>query len=891
MTNLKWIDPSRIQKNWELNPRERDAAHIQNLAKHMNSGGYDKDFPIIVYNLEDSTWELPFAATGFHRLEAAMLKSDEFPHLPLKRVYAEVRDGTIDDLVKTMMLDNFRWDPGVNRRLGKMPTRNEVRAMRHRLLFIPSEFEKGDRMLASEWGCDHKTIGGLRDKLIEEVQGGDFSPPQFVNDTDISDILKIHESDMYLALDGNKHPRRKRNGSDPSPQEELPGVPTTEEISDKEKRKGWVALSVKIAHSIIGLELNNLIQTYCIRRLKAPREVRTWEDPDYAKGVDDAKLWLTAFESPQPDGEMTLMLEEIGLINEVLGTYKALMGDQFHIEMLSTEGKDAKKAVMSLRTADFEAMDRSLRMELLGDLKNEFGYVSEFEEKAHAEKERQSEAEKAEKELEEAREEVQASRRAMWNARDETGLTSHSTPDEFQCAALKSLGLSEDARQYMFEVAIRDPLLDLPLSGLRTWRSRFDTLKIGIEQKAEWVKALYPQPDLEGLKAALNDKHWRHEHNWGSLTPADMNALAEKYHCTLADVRQAKKEVALENPPPDWEGLEVAIRSAEISNGTYDLFKLAKKHHMGALESVAVMELQKKIVAELDEEPDHEQIQTEHTDRLKALPGEIRDYIPKWQEAHAIEGEITLKLLVMARWELVHIIERGPNPFFKEEMEDILKRMKANDSALVEKVCELLDGKPDTTITAEGAAQMERDYPPIDDATAEPESDKQDPTYDEWKEKWEPQLIEVFQSHGVEYGSVAIDQGVMKDYEKWPWNLSVEQLERLITESKTIVNHPKIPEIAWKRNRGKEGILWALDVLGLNEDGSAPDSEAGDISDALAVVRFQVASSGKTVMMPGVNITDHTMTEDEFDDLLYSLEEKLKDHLGSIGIVVRDANV
>ena len=348
----------------------------------------------------------------------------------------------------------------------------------------------------------------------------------------------------------------------------------------------------------------------------------------------------------------------------------------------------------------FGAITRTIEQESgwVKELLDEFREDERLENDADAEKEKQSEAEKAEKELEEARKEVQASRWDMWRARDETGLTSHSTPGVFQIAALKSLGLSEDAEQYMYE-SVKDPLLDLPLSGLRTWRSRFDTLKIGIEQKAEWVKALYPQPDLEGLKAALNDKHWRHEHNWGSLTPADMNALAEKYHCTLAHVREAKKEVARENPPPDWEGLEVAIRSAEISSGTYDLFTLAKKHHMGPLDSVAVMDLQKKVVEQLKsaevEEPDYEQTQSEHTERLKALPGEIRDYIPKWQEAHAIEGEITLKFLLNARCQIEYGRERGPDPFFKEEMQDLLDSMKSNDAALVKKVRELLGGKPE----------------------------------------------------------------------------------------------------------------------------------------------------------------------------------------------------
>ena len=139
-------------------------------------------------------------------------------------------------------------------------------------------------------------------------------------------------------------------------------------------------------------------------------------------------------------------------------------------------------------------------------IQQESGWVKELldkfveDERADAEDEadweQRQEAEKAKKEIEDAREDVKSSRYAMWKVRNETGLSKHSTPDEFQIAAVKSLGLSEDAKEYMYE-SVEDPLLDLPLSGLRTWRSRFDSLTIDIEQGSEWAKALIPQHDEE----------------------------------------------------------------------------------------------------------------------------------------------------------------------------------------------------------------------------------------------------------------------------------------------------------------------------------------------------------------------------------------------------------
>ena len=722
---FKWIDPSRIQKNWELNPRERDAVHIENLAKHMNSDGYDKEFPIIVYNLEGETWELPFAATGYHRLEAAMLKSEEFPHLPLKRVYVEVRDGTIDDLVKTMMLDNFRWDPSVNRKLGKMPNRNEVRAMRYRLLFIPSEFKKGDRMLASEWGCDHKVVGRLRDKLIEEVQGGAFTPPQFVNQTDIVDILKIYESDMFLALDGNKHPRRDRNGNGNQP--ELPGVPSTDAAKSEALHAEWVSISLKVGKCLQDLDFKHLLSTTLIRRLKAPRETVAWtEDADYEKGIKDAQVWLAEFSDWRAsaeangsiDGEMALMLEELSLINEVLGIYKPLIGSHFHEEMLSTDGIDAKTALQSIGSADWELQDRSVRMECLRDLQKVFAHVCRFEEEARAAKAEVDRQAQEEALIGKARETFKASKASVSKAWEDSGIQCHLLGDVDEEAVVSIAAKAFDCDFGMlfeiFSITWSDRLSNLSIKELNQWREKLDEIRVALQQKGECFSHLFSQPDaclkeiktelhkqntldylddaalkdtykvdgetlaglkdqanadgckwieeqharyiqeafdiylteyaehdweefwkaaaeedsrlslevfdgtrekgdildyrvlynelngikrfkqhlkekrgivekflvkpeLDALKADLKVNHWDHEHSWDDIPPSGINHLAEKYHCTAENVREAMRDIetdAMKQIKIDHSNAQLGVQAAFFDNNLHNLMEV-----------------------------------------------------------------------------------------------------------------------------------------------------------------------------------------------------------------------------------------------------------------------------------------------------------------------------
>lgn len=109
--------------------------------------------------------------------------------------------------------------------------------------------------------------------------------------------------------------------------------------------------------------------------------------------------------------------------------------------------------------------------------------------------------------------------------------------------------------------------------------------------------------------------------------------------------------------------------------------------------------------AEKAEEPvDWDQRHKEHVARLEALPGEIKAFIPTWIDGDSIpsewfkgyEDQITLKLLLNARCQIEFNRERGPDPFFKEEMEDLLERMKTSNQLLIDKVSLLLGVNQET---------------------------------------------------------------------------------------------------------------------------------------------------------------------------------------------------
>ena len=62
-------------------------------------------------------------AADHHRLAAATQSDVLYPNLPLTEVWAELEDGTLDDVIRIMQEDNFRHDASVNASVGLPLTR------------------------------------------------------------------------------------------------------------------------------------------------------------------------------------------------------------------------------------------------------------------------------------------------------------------------------------------------------------------------------------------------------------------------------------------------------------------------------------------------------------------------------------------------------------------------------------------------------------------------------------------------------------------------------------------------------------------------------------------------------------------------------------------------
>ena len=147
--------------------------------------------------------------------------------------------------------------------------------------------------------------------------------------------------------------------------------------------------------------------------------------------------------------------------------------------------------------------------------------------------------------------------------------------------------------------------------------------------------------------------------------------------------------------------------SLSSGNGVESRRLQASQHPRFSAEEQTLTESESTPTSE-PEKPDWEQKQREHVNRLESLPGEIRQLLPTWQQAHGIEGTLTLKLLLNARKHIEFGRERGPDPFFREEMEDLLQRMKSNDEGFVKKVRELLRGAEPAQEQSNSVAQYEQ---------------------------------------------------------------------------------------------------------------------------------------------------------------------------------------
>ena len=534
---LKWLDPEVIVTNWDLNPRERDENHILAIARHMNDDGYDAAFPVIVYNIEEGPIHpsLGFAATGYHRLAAATLKHPDYPNLPLEQVYVEFRTGTMDDVVITMMTDNWQWSPSVNKGMGKMPSSFELRAMRYRLMLFPDNFKKSDRYLAKEWGCYKRHIGAIRTEIIEKLQSDvEISIPYFT-ETYRDEILRIADRGMYVGADGKEHPRIKSDAL----QMTLTGMSLSETL-----QKEWNRIDGLIKQAINTLGFKNLQQTYLVRRLDAPRKNNSWEDKDYKKGIRDGTAFLKVISEPELKSDLANMVAELELYNKAIDVYKPIRKSMSQ-PYLTSEAENVAKEFDYLGTADWEEKERSERLRQLRSLINRFKDIYAAEIKARRIHEKEEKEKRTVLELKRTGDATEEARLIMWDIYEASELPKYTTRLAFTRAACAAMGYeiseNEDSPDNVMLGKETALVANLPLDDIIRWRSTFEGITAAINKKLEWVLKLVPRPEecLKSLKLAFSTT--------GSLEQVDGQSACEMFNITQEQFDTLKQQAIAES--------------------------------------------------------------------------------------------------------------------------------------------------------------------------------------------------------------------------------------------------------------------------------------------------------------------------------------------------------
>ena len=167
MMKKLWIDPNDLADVWTVNNRKENPGHIESLAESMRLNGYLPKYPIIAFeaaNIPIETDKPYLVACGHHRRKAAIAAEIDLIH-------AEVHDGTEEEWIEMMSLDNFQFDVVSNPGIGLAFTEQERRAACFQLLLLPKYLRKTNVSLADLWKVGEGTVRRWRkqvESLIDE---------------------------------------------------------------------------------------------------------------------------------------------------------------------------------------------------------------------------------------------------------------------------------------------------------------------------------------------------------------------------------------------------------------------------------------------------------------------------------------------------------------------------------------------------------------------------------------------------------------------------------------------------------------------------------------------------------------------------------------------------
>lgn len=168
MMKTLWIAPNDLADVWTVNNRKENPGHIESLAESMRHNGYLPEYPIIAFeagNIPVKTDKPYLVACGHHRRKAAIAAEIDL-------IFAEVHDGTEEEWIEMMSLDNFQFDVASNPGIGLAFTEQERRAACFQLLLLPKYLRKTNVSLADLWKVGEGTVRRWREQVESLINEG-----------------------------------------------------------------------------------------------------------------------------------------------------------------------------------------------------------------------------------------------------------------------------------------------------------------------------------------------------------------------------------------------------------------------------------------------------------------------------------------------------------------------------------------------------------------------------------------------------------------------------------------------------------------------------------------------------------------------------------------------
>lgn len=192
-----WLNPCDIEEMWGLNSRRENTSHIESLTESMREHGYLPEYPLVVFKTDGfkiGTKKGFVLACGHHRRKAAVAAN-------LDIVFCEVHEGSEEDWIEKMSMDNFKFDasePGV----GLAFTASERKKACIHMLLLPKFLEQTNVALANLWKVGERTIANWRDEVENLIREHAETLQPRISETRMATLNEILESHKRKTPEG-----------------------------------------------------------------------------------------------------------------------------------------------------------------------------------------------------------------------------------------------------------------------------------------------------------------------------------------------------------------------------------------------------------------------------------------------------------------------------------------------------------------------------------------------------------------------------------------------------------------------------------------------------------------------------------------------------------------